>query len=103
MIAEPPRILIADDEETFRLSTAALLEREGYRCDCAMDAEEAGKLLSGSHDLLISDIRMSGNLRMEFLHDVHARFPLLPILVVRDTPPLKRRLPRSACPLWTIC
>jgi len=86
MTAESPHILIADDEETFRLSTAALLEREGYRCDCAIDAAEAGKLLSGSHDLLISDIRMPGNLNMEFLRDVHARFPLLPILVVTGYP-----------------
>lgn len=51
-----------------------------------MDAEEAGKLLSSAHDLLIADIQMPGNLNMEFLKDVHARFPLLPILVVTGYP-----------------
>lgn len=89
MVIDAPRILLADDEETFRLSTAALLEREGYQCDCAQDVEEAGRLLSNSYDLLISDIRMPGNGQLQFLRDIHARYPLLPILVVTGCPSIE--------------
>ena len=39
------RILIADDEETFRNSIADLLRRGGYQCDCAPDAIVAAELL----------------------------------------------------------
>ncbi|OQW33621.1 MAG: hypothetical protein A4E19_04355 [Nitrospira sp. SG-bin1] len=86
MIAEAPRVLLADDEETFRRSTARLLEQEGYRCDCAQDSQEAGRLLTSQHDALITDIRMPGNMQFEFLRDVRARFPLLPIVLVTGYP-----------------
>ena len=86
MIAEAPRILLADDEETFRRSTARLFEQEGYRCDCAEDSEQAGRLLSKEHDVLISDIRMPGNMQFEFLRDVRNRFPMLPIVLVTGYP-----------------
>lgn len=86
MMAEAPRVLLADDEETFRLSTARLLEQEGYRCDCAQDSQEAGRLLTSQHDALISDIRMPGNMQFEFLRDVRTRFPSLPIVLVTGYP-----------------
>lgn len=86
MTTERPSVLLADDEEVFRLSTVALLEREGFRCDSARDSEEASKLLSNQHDVLISDIRMPGNAQMQFLRDVRARMPLLPIIVVTGYP-----------------
>ncbi len=86
MIAEAPRILLADDEETFRRSTARLFEQEGYRCDCAQDSQEAGRLLTKEHDVLISDIRMPDNLQFEFLRDIRSRFPMLPIVLVTGYP-----------------
>lgn len=81
-------ILIADDEETFRLSTAALLQREGYTCDCAGDSEAALRRLPDDYDLLLADIRMPGNMEFEFLHEVHARMPDLPVVVVTGYPSL---------------
>lgn len=86
MTIDQPRILLADDEDTFRLSTAALLREEGYSCDCAQDSEEASRLLSDRHDVLISDVRMPGNTQLEFLRSVHHRFPSLPIIVVTGYP-----------------
>lgn len=88
MIHEQARILIADDEETFRLSTAALLRQQGYVCDCARDSEEAAKLLQESYDLLIADIRMPGNMELELLRSVHERMPELPVLVLTGYPSL---------------
>jgi DNA-binding response OmpR family regulator len=65
-------ILIADDEESFRESTSRLLQREGYRCDCAEDAEEAIKSLEKSHfDVLIADIRMPHNQDMRLVQKAH--------------------------------
>jgi len=86
MITDAPRVLLADDEETFRLSTARLLEQEGYHCDCAQDSQEAGRLLTSQHDALITDIRMPGNMHFEFLRDVRTRFPSLPIVLVTGYP-----------------
>ena len=86
MMTEAPRILLADDEETFRRSTAKLLEQEGYRCDCAQDSQEAGRLLTSQYDAFITDIRMPGNMQFEFLRDVRSRFPLLPVVLVTGYP-----------------
>ncbi len=61
-------MLIADDEEIFLNSTADLLRREGFYCDCVQDAN-AGiiKLKSNQYDVLITDIRMPGNPNLEFI------------------------------------
>ena len=45
MMTTPKRILIADDEETFRESTVAILADAGYACNAARDATEAERLL----------------------------------------------------------
>jgi CheY-like chemotaxis protein len=89
MLQEQARILIADDEETFRLSTAALLRQKGYICDCARDSEEAVRLLPESYDLLIADIRMPGNTELELLRSVHERMPELPVVVLTGYPSLQ--------------
>ncbi len=88
MIHEPARILIADDDETFRLSTAVLLRQMGYICDDAQDSDEAAKHLEQSYDLLIADIRMPGNTELEFLRSVHDRLPELPVIVLSGYPSL---------------
>ncbi len=70
-ISEAGKILIADDEETFLQSTADLLRKEGYHCDCVSDAK-AGikKLKNNEYDLLIADIKMPGNPDLEFINNL---------------------------------
>ena len=64
----PARLLIADDEEVFLQSTADLLRQEGFEVDCAMDGAEAARLLAANpYDLLLSDIRMPGNLDLALI------------------------------------
>ena len=92
MTAERPNVLLVDDEEVFRVSTAALLQRNGFHCDSAQDSEEASRLLSNSYDVLISDIRMPGNTELEFLREVRQRHPELPILVVTGYPSMDTAL-----------
>lgn len=55
------RILIIDDDKTFRLSTAALLRAEGYAVDLAEDGQAAVERLREQRaDLLLVDVRMPG-------------------------------------------
>lgn len=57
----PSRILVVDDEENVRITTAAILEQEGYEVDTASDGHEAlSKVKTGSFDLVLTDLRMEG-------------------------------------------
>ena len=86
---EAGRILLADDEELFAKSTAQLLSRQGYHCDCAEDADTAlGMLRTGSYDLLISDIKMPGNVDLEFIKLLPADGNCLPVILVTAYPSL---------------
>ncbi len=80
------RILIADDEETFRESTVAILADAGYACNAARDATEAERLLETGYDLLLADVRMPGNSQLEFLETVSRRHPDLPVVVITGYP-----------------
>jgi len=81
------RILIADDEETFLRSTADLLRREGYLCDCVADADAAlAQLQKEKYDLLISDIRMPGNPDLQFIQRLPEIAPGLPAILVTGYP-----------------
>ncbi len=82
-------VLLADDQETFRESTADLLRGEGYRCDIASDASEAEQLLRSSrYDVLISDIRMPGNAGLEFIGGLKETAAGMPVILVTGYPSL---------------
>lgn len=86
-MTEPSRILIADDEETFLQSTADLLHRQGYQCDCVVDAGSAKEKLSNDqYDLLIADINMPGNAELELIRDMPSIANGVPVIVVTDYP-----------------
>ncbi len=81
------RILIADDEETFLVSTADLLRREGYQCDCVPDAATALEMLKQArYDLLISDIKMPGNRELELIRQIRTITDGMPIVLVTGYP-----------------
>jgi two-component system response regulator AtoC len=55
------RILVVDDDRAFRLSTAALLEADGYEVEAVGDAPSAAAALkAGRFDLMLLDLRMPG-------------------------------------------
>ena len=84
-----PRVLVADDEETFLLSTADLLRREGFRCTCARRASEVVAALGEEdHDALVTDIRMPGNLELELLRKLPEMAGVLPVILVTGHPTL---------------
>jgi DNA-binding NtrC family response regulator len=82
-----PRILIADDEESFGRLTAEVLRREGYLCDYVNSAQEAARALgAAAYDLLITDINMPGNTNLEFLRDVSKSEVFMPVIVATGFP-----------------
>jgi CheY-like chemotaxis protein len=85
---EPPiRLLLADDEEIYLQATAELLRDDGFSVDTALDATSATRLLeSQTYDVLISDIRMPGNLQFEFIRQIGRLAPDLPVIIVTAHP-----------------
>lgn len=82
-------ILLADDEAVFLESTAELLRREGYECDCVSNAAEAAKKLKDKdYDLLIADIKMPGNAELELIADLPEIAEGLPVVLVTGYPSL---------------
>ena len=60
-MTQQSRILIVDDDATFRLTTGALLEADGHRVDSAADGQQAvERLRDRQFDLLLVDLRMPG-------------------------------------------
>jgi CheY-like chemotaxis protein len=80
-------ILIADDDDTFLLSTCDLLRREGFVCEAVSNGRAAAEALERRHfDLLIADIRMAGNGNLELLRAVQERESALPVIIVTGYP-----------------
>ena len=55
------RLLLVDDDRTFRLSTAALLRQDSYEVSEAADGQRAVELLEvDTFDLILLDLKMPG-------------------------------------------
>jgi len=60
-VSQPARILIVDDDATFRLTTGALLQADGHEVESAADGQQAvERLRERQFDLLLLDLRMPG-------------------------------------------
>jgi len=83
------RILIADDEPLYLRTTGQLLRKAGYECECVPDGEMAlEKLRSQSFDLILSDLNMPGNLKLELLQQGRTQWPNIPLIVITGVPSL---------------
>src|SRR5215831_2826109 len=84
-LADPPRILIADDEVNLRRVLGAILEREGYEVLAAADGEEALQLLSaeeGDVQTVITDLKMPRLDGMGLLRKVSSDWPDVPVIMI---------------------
>ncbi len=80
-------ILVVDDEPAFLESTAELLRRDGYECDCAAAAAEAvAKLGQRRYDVVISDIRMPNNPDLLVVREAHRLARGTPVILVTAYP-----------------
>lgn len=64
------RILIVEDDETFRSFVQTILEDEGYEVSIACDGREGSqKLAKEGYDLVISDLKMPGKSGLELFRE----------------------------------
>ena len=71
------RVLVVDDEESLRITTAAILEKEGYVVDTASSGDEAIKLLQKlDYDLVLTDLHMEGGDGLSVLNQIRRQAPL---------------------------
>jgi signal transduction histidine kinase len=71
------RLLVVDDEENLRITTAAILEQEGYAVETASSGNEAVGLLEGAEfDLVLTDLHMEGGDGLSVLSEIRTRAPL---------------------------
>lgn len=76
-LVEEPRLLVVDDEESLRITTAAIFENEGYVVDTASSGEEAIELLSKKdYDLVLTDLHMEGGDGLSVLSSIRRHAPL---------------------------
>jgi signal transduction histidine kinase len=74
---EGARLLVVDDEENLRITTAAILEQEGYHVEIASSGDEAVSLLEKTEfDLVLTDLHMEGGDGLSVLAEIRRRAPL---------------------------
>lgn len=80
-------ILIVDDEADIREILQFNLENEGYHIDSANSAEEAAKLLTDSHRIILLDVMMGGMSGFKFADQLRKSGNDIPIifLTAKDT------------------
>lgn len=77
-------VLLVDDEEVVRASTADMLEEFGYRVEEADSGEAAMALVADglAPDLLVTDHLMPGMTGVDLARTLRDRNPELPVLIV---------------------
>ena len=71
------RLLVVDDEESLRITTAAILEKEGYIVDTAASGDEAIALLQTlEYDLVLTDLHMEDGDGLSVLSQIRKQSPL---------------------------
>lgn len=71
------RLLVVDDEENLRITTAAILEKEGYSVDTASSGNEAIALLANTdYDLVLTDLHMEAGEGLAVLNEIRRNAPL---------------------------
>jgi signal transduction histidine kinase len=77
VLADAARLLVVDDEESLRITTAAIFENEGYVVDTASSGDEAIDLMSKEdYDLVLTDLHMEGGDGLSVLNQIRRHAPL---------------------------
>ncbi len=81
------RILVANDDEGIRDLLYASLREQGHECDCFADSESAARAIEETpYDLLICDIAMPGNSRLERVRELVEQEDAPPIILITGVP-----------------
>ena len=89
------RVLLVDDDESFRRVQEYQLDSAGYQVTSVADGEAALEAFrEGLHDLVVTDVRMPGLDGLELLARVRAISPDTPVVMItaqgRSRPPSRR-------------
>lgn len=79
------KIMLVDDHPMTREGLAAIINRQAdleVCCEASSPAEAISALARNQPDLMVTDLTMPGRSGIEFLKDVHAMLPELPMLVL---------------------
>jgi DNA-binding NtrC family response regulator len=77
------RVLVVDDEENVRVTTAAILEQEGYLVETASDGREAlEKVARSKFELVLTDLRMEDMDGSTLLNELHTKYPEIVTVVL---------------------
>lgn len=79
------RILLTEDDDSVRIFVSRALQLDGHQVDVATDGLEALERLQemdGEFDILVSDVKMPMKDGIALAHEVAARWPGLPILLM---------------------
>ena len=79
------RLLVVADEESLRITTAAIFEKEGYIVDTASSGDEAIDLLGKTdYDLVLTDLHMEGGDGLSVLNQIRRHAPLTISVVLNE-------------------
>jgi len=96
-----PRILVVDDEENVRITTAAILEQEGYLVDTASDGHEAlDKVRRGDLDLVLTDLRMEGLDGTALLQELCSKHPSVVTVVLTGYASIESSIDALRCGVY---
>jgi len=87
------KVLMVDDEERFRTTTAKILARKGFETILAASGEEALDKLAEKPDVVILDVKMGGLDGHDTLKLIKAQLPDLPVIMLTghgDVPGAKK-------------
>ena len=85
--AVPGRFWWPTTTQPFAWPWGKVLERSGFQCETAGSAAEAVDLLrTKEYDVLLADINMPGNARLELIADLPAVLHGLPIILITGEP-----------------
>ena len=93
------KVLMVDDEERFRITTAKILERKGFQTILAASGEEALEKMKEKPDVVVLDIRMPGMDGEETLAKIKQTNPEIPVIMLTghgERPSAERALQHGA-------
>jgi DNA-binding NtrC family response regulator len=80
------RILVVDDDQRTREAVMLYLQGLGYQVESTADAQSGLDVVRKGVDLVISDIRMPEMDGIEFLQEIRAVQPGLPVILITGYP-----------------
>lgn len=77
-----PEVLVVDDDPVVRSQLERLYNQNGYRVAVFSSAEAALRRLDDNTDFVITDIKLPGMDGVQFISQVHQRYPDLPVIAI---------------------